>query len=244
MLARQRSGTGAIASVLEEHPNLFYQGEILDPYSTKGSFFKWLSDRNYRYNMPFELCDFFIEYINTLLDDESVNIIDIKYNSLSAFCPAFYSFTSCPWILDYLSKIPIPMIHVQRRNVVDAYISGKLAEMSQLYHQTEYISVEKKRLAINVDIADLASYIYTCRVENEFFDRFFSGYTFHKTIEYASCFSDDGFINNDAISNIEELLSLSFSGVSLRPKFIKQSPKKLVDKIENIEEVISYLSTI
>lgn len=241
LLSRQRSGTGALTSVLEQHPNIFYCGEVLDPSCKGKPFFKWIHDKGELLNTSYEACDHFKDYIIDLLNEDMINIVDIKYNSLSAFSPPFYTMSGTPWILDFLSRIPVPIIHL-KRNLIDCYISGKLAEKSGVYHTSDENKIRKS--TITVDTQSLTNFYQESLLENRAIERFFNRYGFYCSLDYEKCFSDDGSASNYAIDSVSNLLKLDLSTLDRKSKLLKQTSLNLREKIDNVEEVLYCLSHI
>lgn len=241
LLSRQRSGTGALTSILEQHPNISYCGEVLDPSCKGRPFFKWIDDKGEVLKTSYEACNHFKDYIGDLLAENSINIIDIKYNSLSALSPPFYSISGTPWILDYLSRIPVPIIHL-KRNLIDCYVSGKIAEKSGVYHTSDQNDIKKS--TITVDTKSLINFYKESLLENRIVDNFFGKYGFSCSIDYENCFCDDGSASDYAIDSISNLLKLDLSGLERKSKLLKQTSYNLSEKIDNVEEVLYCLSHI
>lgn len=241
LLSRQRSGTGALTSALEQHPNISYCGEVLDPSCNGRPFFKWIHDKGEILKTPYDACNHFKCYVKDLLDENKINIIDIKYNSLSAFSSPFYTISGTPWILDFLSRIPVPMIHL-KRNLIDCYVSGKLAEQSGIYHTSDESNIRKS--SITVDTKSLINFYKEALLENRVIEKFFDGYGFHCSLNYEKCFSDDGKVSNYAIDSISNLLKLDLSMLDRKSKILKQTSSQLREKVDNIEDVVYCLSHI
>ena len=235
MLSRQRSGTGAIASVLERNPLFVYETEILDPTSEE-SFFLHLEKRGISCKTPYEFCDRFKKYISDLRDNRStISIIDIKYNSLGAFCPPFYSFTEVPWILHQFSQLSVPILHLVRPDLLDVFASGKLAEANGVWHARPQDQVPITRIRLN--IREFRGFRRTAMKEDAFFKDFFSGYGFHLELSYYECFTKEGELSETALASISQFLRLDLTGMDRRPRFIKQTPWDISDKIENYREM-------
>lgn len=241
LLSRQRSGTGAFASVLERHPDIYYCGEILDHTSDKNSFFNWLASHDHRVNSPLEYPALFEEFIQSLLRDDRINLIDIKYNSLNVIPAQFRSFQELPWTLDYLSRIPVPMINL-RRSLLQTYISAKLAERSGTYHLTQDHAVETRKIAL--DVHDLTAFHHFAAREDAAIANFFCDYGFSTVIEYDDCFTADGTMSEGSLQRIGHLLDLDFSSIHRTPNFKKQSARNIADKVDNLPEVLEAISRI
>lgn len=237
LLSRQRSGTGALASVLERHPGIVYCGEVLDPTCEERSFRRWLIEHAFNIDDAIDLPARFIEFVAELKAESTINLVDIKYNCLAAINPPFHSFLDMPWVLQILSMLPVPIIHL-RRSPLETYISAKIAEKSGTYHTTGSFSFPDR---IDVKIPELKDYLEICYREDRFFERFFSGYSFHAAIDYEIMFTPEGNISNEAMADLAQLLSLDLSAIDTRPRFAKQAPESLAGKIGNLPEVAAWL---
>lgn len=236
LLSRQRSGTGALASVMERHPDISYAGEVLDPTSEQRSFYGWLIDRHLDTRSSIDLAARFLEFVEELKAESQINLVDIKYNCLSSVTPAFHSFSDTPWILQVLSMIPVPMIHL-RRSPLECYISSKIAENSNTFHTTEEFDFSEK---IDIDFSDFKEYLRISYREDRFFGNFFAEYNFYTPIDYEDMMNAEGHIDDAVISDLSRLLSLDFSGIDTKPRFVRQAPASLANKINNLPEVTAW----
>lgn len=237
LLSRQRSGTGALASVLERHPDVSYAGEILDPSSQLRPFSGWLANRHLDNRHDIDPSSFFLEFIEELKAESQINIVDIKYNCLDTITPPFHSFCDTPWVLQILSMIPVPMIHL-RRSPLETYASAKIAERAGTFHSTSELPQSG---GVHIDIADFAEYFRVSQLEDRFFAKFFQGYKFHASLDYETCFAPDGNVSHEVMGDISSLLSLDLTCIDRMPRFVRQAPGSLAEKIANLEEVSAWL---
>lgn len=237
LLSRQRSGSGALASVLERHPDIVYAGEVLDPGSPLRPFAGWLASRGRDLRSHADLAEWFGEFLEELRAEPHINLVDIKYNCLAAISPPFHSFRDIPWILQKFSVIPAPVINI-RRSPLETYVSAKLAEANGTFHA---VSGSMAINSIHVDIADLANHMRISRLEDRFFDEFFAGYGFSYNFDYENSYEPDGRIRKSVLDGISGLLSLDFAGIDAVPRFVRQAPLSLAEKIANLEEVAAWL---
>lgn len=226
LLSRQRSGTGALASVLERHPSIVYCGEVLDPTCEERSFRRWLTERGLNLDDAIDVPARFTEFVDELKAETQINLIDIKYNCLASITPPFHSFLDVPWVLQILSMQPVPIVHL-RRSPLETYISAKIAERSGTYHTTGSFSVSD---LINLDIPELKNYLEICYREDRFFEKFFAEYSFHAALDYETMITPEGCISAEAMADLERLLSLDFSTIDTKPRFAKQAPASLTEK--------------
>jgi len=241
LLSRQRSGTGALASVLEGNSNIFYCGEILDETCQVTSFFDWLRKNASGALSPPQICEKFKIFIDELIRNNLINIIDIKYNSLSLFSPSFRSFTEIPWILEYLSTIPVPIINL-KRNILETFVSAKLAEQNNIYHATDFSDIHTNSISLNLE--ELKAYKEMCIKEDDFISKFFETYRYSVSIDYESTFSLEGDVTIDSMKHISKLLSIDFSSVTRTPRFVKQAKGSLIERIDNSADVMALLASV
>jgi Stf0 sulphotransferase len=239
LLSRARSGTGALASVLERHPAIVYEAEILDPTS-ENPFFDQI--RRGLMQTPNDWCDQFQKYVQSLLESDRIHILDIKTHSLQSIAPAFHHFADIPFILQHLTGIPVPIINL-RRNWLDQFISAKLAEQNRVWHLDADASDAPSINTVRVDIGELATYCRLVSRELRFLNDFFAGYKFSLRLEYRECFERDGSVTNEVLTKIGEFLNISFSNIDTAPSLKKQAPWRLMDKIDNIDDILEFLSS-
>ncbi|NLR71194.1 sulfotransferase [Novosphingobium sp. ERN07] len=237
LLSRQRSGTGALASVLERHPGIVYCGEVLDPTCEERSFRRWLTERGSTIDEAIDQPARFADFVDELKAESQINLIDIKYNCLASINPPFHSFLDVPWVLQILSMLPVPIVHL-RRSPLETYISAKIAERSGTYHTTEIFSFSE---VVNVDIPELKNYLEICYREDRFFEKFFAGYSFHAAFDYETMITSEGRVSAEVMADLERLLSLDLSAIDTKPRFAKQAPVSLAGKIGNLPEVTAWL---
>lgn len=241
LIARQRSGTSALVHYLASHSNIVYRGEILDP-SNPDSFFKWMKRENLTCDNVYDYAEHFTMYLRSLADGEAVNILDIKYNSLGAIEPAFYSFSLAPWILDKARQWVFPIIHLRRANLLDCFVSAKLAEKNHLWHAYDVEELQNIKNTVVIDVGEFMQYFEMCLKEDKVMGRYFVNYPRKLDLEYDDTFLPDGSIAESASAALGALLDLDFDQLDRSPKTFKQSPASLVDKIENIEDVLKGFS--
>ncbi|WP_298198859.1 hypothetical protein [Novosphingobium sp.] len=223
--------------MLERHPDISYAGEVLDPSSELRPFSGWLAERGFDRLSLIDVSARFLEFVDELKNETHINIVDIKYNCLAAVTPSFHSFCDTPWVLQIMSLIPVPMIHL-RRSHLDTYVSAKLAERAGIFHATGSIVPPGQ---LHVDTSDLAEYLRICSDEDRFFEKFFQGYRFSYSTDYEVCFEDNGRVSADVMDGISRLLNLDMGGVDTMPRFVRQAPGSLAERISNLEEVTAWL---
>ena len=106
LIARQRSGTGALGSVLDKHPDLKYVGEVFHPqnvgqrdnfFTFKGEYLRdnstaWLPDEQYG------VFEAFLAYLQEFYPGRTL-VIDVKYRSFHQLNGGWLGLDECPTLL-------------------------------------------------------------------------------------------------------------------------------------------------
>lgn len=240
LVARQRSGTGALGSVLDMHPELSYFGEVFHPNNVGQStnFFTHLLER-VREDPENALPSRNVENMTAFIEDLSklksgFPIIDIKYRSLH-HCPSDWrGLRDQPWLLEYARQNRAPIIHLTRMNFVQSFVSGRLAEANKVWHARAADEIAIK--SVVVDIRRLSNYIRTSDAEIDFVRAWLRGHQSVMEVDYSDLFDEEG----NLVSGIAEQISSLFNIDSFahrRPAFKKQAPPNLRQSIENYEMV-------
>lgn len=238
LIARQRSGTSALAHYLDGHPEIVYRGEILDAASPD-SFFSWMANKNLATSTVYDYAPHFAAYLQDLKGQDKTNIIDIKYNSICAIEPPFYSFALSPWILFQARKHALPVIHLRRANLLDCFVSAKLAEKNRIWHVYDPNEMRNMKKSMKVDIDEFMHYFDICLREDRAMEKHLANHPRKIELEYDDTFLPDGRVAGSAAAALGELLDHDLSELDRVPKTFKQAPASLVEKIENIEEVLT-----
>lgn len=239
MIARQRSGTGALGSILDQHPSLHYLGEIFHPNNIdqNDNYFNFhlnriaddpsnaLPDSNER---NFEA---FVDYI-THSSGGKLPVFDIKYRSFHHLNGGWQGLQAAPWVIAFAINQGAPIIHLKRANFVSSYISGRLAEENQVWHAQSAVEVQ----STSVDIGRLISYLETTTAEVALVDKWLNGIETAIDVEYADLFGDDGLLTPFVAESLASCLRVS-PLISRTPAFLKQAPNDQKKAIENFSVV-------
>lgn len=141
LLARQRSGTNALRSVLESHPDVYCFNEVFN-YPDRYSQDSWIRETNYftfleRYAggdvervMPDKaetLFAEFFEYLRTFTD-APVIVVDVKYNQTQFFQPVFGAVLGRPHMLRLARDSGMRVLRITRRHYLRATLSMQKAD--------------------------------------------------------------------------------------------------------------------
>jgi hypothetical protein len=143
LLARQRSGTNPLRSVLEGHPEIACTEEVLNHRPTpdyqlelETNYFRFLDAR-----FEGSLLDFisledqeqvFLDFLDHLraVYDKRYLVIDIKYNSTHHLDAAWRFITEEPALFGFVKKHGLRVVNLTRQNFLRYYVSEMKAQRS------------------------------------------------------------------------------------------------------------------
>jgi 2-polyprenyl-6-hydroxyphenyl methylase/3-demethylubiquinone-9 3-methyltransferase len=247
-LARQRSGTGALNTIFHKIDGVAPLGEVLHPdWRGLGNIFKGYEDSSFhgwvsrRASGPVrhdQLAELFGEYISELETHSSINVVDIKLNSLHALQPSFRSITLPPWILSEFMRRKTPIIWLRRENLVDCWISGLMAHANQVWHTTDVGCLVHSKVA--VDMTELKNFVQSAYQEEKYLEGLLSGYSPLLSITYEETFQRDGMLSDAAQEKIAAFIDVDRERFPRQPSIAKQTSWALEEKVENYREVEEY----
>lgn len=242
LIARQRSGTGALASILAQYPKVYYLSEIFHPdgYNDQNNFFYFLKniagikDICALYTKREELCD---RYFNWIIEKypNKILIADIKYRSLDFFNHIWHSPVEEPTIFKYIRSENIKILHLLRSNFISTYVSAYLAAANNIYHTDNISNISVN--SIHICPNDLLDYLKFTSYEVDFLSNIINT-TLHIEIEYEKFFFDN-YARSDYDQKIKNIFNIDIKG--FLPTSIKQAPIKLQESIKNYQEIKKYL---
>ena len=244
-MARQRSGTGALGTILDKHPQIKYLGEIFHPENVgrANNFFTYQLEaikKDPELVLPgrgLELLDGFFGWKADLIKNQ-LPIIDAKYSSLHHLCPPMLNPLERPSLLTHCIQNKLPIIHLTRENYLHTYLSGRLAEANKVWHARS--DDEIKVTSIDINISQLISYCNQTKTSVKMMRQWLDKRHFVLEIDYASLFNEDGSFSSDIKEQLEDLLDVDgFQDTT--PVFVKQNKVPLGESIKNFEQVFDAL---
>lgn len=238
LIAQQRSGTGALGTVLDQHKDCKYFGEIFhnDSVNSYPNFFHFGTEKLSRENLylkghPEQK---FASYVRYLHEIESKNnfILDVKYNSLHHLNGFWQSIIGEPRILTIARKQKFPIIHLSRRNKLRVYISGVLAEKNRIWHARKGDVLLQK--SIKIDFEKTIRAIDNLTEESLHMEKLLKNFDYTSYIEYVDLFDQSGALNLFVEKSICSLLQIS-PFEKRKPAFVKQTSSDLRDVIKNYD---------
>lgn len=246
LLARQRSGTGALGSVLDKHHELKYLGEVFHPSNVgqEENFFTYYLKRvqiDPREALPdrkFSIFEEFLAEQSKRYGGRTI-IVDVKYRSLHHLNGGWLGLSEQPLLLQRAMQRSVPIIHLTRNNMVETFVSGRLAEANKVWHARKESEVNVKSTVL--DIRALSNYLVSIQRELELVREWTSDYSHISTFDYSEMMTKNGEVSLETVEILEKLLAIG-KFEDRKPNFKKQAPSKLSDSIENFEIVKHALS--
>lgn len=240
MTALQRSGTHALGSAIEQHPEITYAREVFHPdyAQSKFGYYNFLpqairqdpdlalpANAKARYQK-------FIEFIESRAD-KPLTLLDVKYASLHHFNGDWYPLSRRPQFLDFLAIQKVPILHLRRKNLVRVVASGLLAEKTSVYRVKNAAEIPDEQ--IRVTPREFLTRLKFLEVEKTFMSQHLRGYPQLITLEYTELFDDKG-LNSQTARLIEKFLGVSYFE-SYVPTYVKQAQRPLDETIANYDEL-------
>lgn len=244
MIARQRSGTGALNSIVSQHKDIVCIGEVFHPnnlLTDKNNYFYWLNNEadKVKFSDPVlrneENFQNYLSFIENKFPGKKI-LIDIKYRSLHHFNGGWISPLEEPAIFRFIRKQNIPCLHLTRDNLLETYVSGRLAEMNKVWHAKSASELQYNNITIDIDA--LHRYINFTMKEISFVKEAIKRIKILCEIDYKNML-----LNNKLSEPVAKKLETFFecSDLSqLETPFIKQVAK-LESVIENYDDVRRFL---
>jgi hypothetical protein len=270
LLARQRSGTNPLRSVLGTHPDVFCVPEVFNDrpspdweLEVETNYVNFLGKRaggdlrsvlaaaDHR-----ELFLDFLEYLRAF-SDKRYMLIDVKYNSTHHVMKYWRFISEEPLLFTLLKEQDIRVLNLTRRNYLRYWLSEVKAHLTQSWeafdervvgdrpwYQAKYANRPANRdPTVRLDVAETLATLELCRAENEIVAASFAGYEHYRELEYEDLFSEIGApVSDDALRQISDWLGIALNFAERRPQYKKQSAMRLADTIENYAEIAAALT--
>jgi hypothetical protein len=269
LLARQRSGTNPLRSVLDTHPEIFSVPEVFNDRPTpdwelevetnyvnflakrvSGDLHAVLAAEDHR-----ELFLDFLEYLRCFTDRRFI-VVDVKYNSTHHVMKYWRFITEEPFLFTVMRNEKIRVLNLTRHNYLRYWLSEVKAHLTQRWEAFDervvgnrpwYLAKYAGRpdsadVKVHLDVAETLQTLELCRSENEVVAASFAGYDRYLQLDYEDLFREIGApVSEEALVRIAEWLGIEPAFAERRPQYKKQSVLALADTIENYDEVASAL---
>lgn len=246
LIARARSGTHALGSILEEnglvwldevfhqesHPSLLPERARFLPYCIENGLL--LNDYLFDPRSTFRE---YVEYLDRLAG--STYLIDVKYASTHLFPPLFRYPTALPPLIPLLREAGFNFIHLIRQNIFLSYISGKIAQQTRQWHfYTGHAVIEPPPFTL-----DTKQCLNDLRQEAILRDRFAEWLSSVGapvlSLVYEELFYDDE-LRPEAVESLETFLGNAVS-ITRRRGRLSKPRRELGSIIVNLPEVVKAL---
>ncbi len=252
LLARQRTGTNALRSVLASNPDIVCFDEVFkiedrhssDEAKRTGNYFTFLEhhcsgDITRAYPDQVEpLLDAYLVYLRGLAD-KRLKIVDVKYNSTHHITGTWRAVAE-PTLFDLIKARELSVLQLCRRNYLRCLLSHLKAWESKTYYEYQNPAPPDRRVVVYADWA-LAQF-ERWRLEDELVAAAFAGYPHYLQVEYADLFPDvTNAIPAGPLETLRRWFGVpdEFSNIA---KLSRQSSLPLADTIENFDEVKAALT--
>jgi predicted O-methyltransferase YrrM/septal ring factor EnvC (AmiA/AmiB activator) len=249
LLARQRSGTNALRSVLNTHDDLFCLTEIFsvidkdseDPAVREINFFNFAAKNGSEVRQPDGSPDhrqLFLDYLEYIrcFSPKKYTVLDMKYNTTHLLSEPWASNFTSPLLFDLIIEHGIKVLNVTRKNYLRYVLSNEKALRSGRWH-TWPNAAEYDDLPVDLDVDALLSELETCRTEDAAIQHRFRDYSSYFAWEYADLFAHGGSaVAPEFLAAFSSFVDVP-DAFSAKPEFTKQSSLPLVGSIENFDEI-------
>ena len=241
LFARQRSGTGALSSLLNQHPDCNYLGEVFGDALEQHPmhYFNWLRE-SVKADPVLVLPDQaevrlqrYLEFLRKAVKEHTL-VLDVKLSQTHHFEPYDRGVDARSQLFSMVKTLRCPVIFVRRRNLLRSYLSRLSAEKSGVWHATGRVGALPK---MQVDISHMNAALKVLARRERYIDNLAAMYPDARELEYAELFdSSTNGLTVKAIRALESALGVNALD-ELRTKQKKLRPGGLEDIVENCAEV-------
>jgi hypothetical protein len=246
LLSRNRSGSGALGSMLDQTTTIqylweaFHEGQAHRP-ENYFSFMRQLCREHPDAWMPSQAAtrlDGYLQFLESLSSKRDV-LISIKYNSMHHFNKLWMDLGEAPTLFAMLRERKIPVVHLRRKNHLRVYVSALVAEMNGVWHSRDPVAV--KAGTLRLDSGKCLRYLAGQCQEDARVALALGGYPRILELEYASVFDLRGRVTQDAMHALAGFCRVPIGDIR-EPDLIKLTPRSLRSVIANYEEVETSLA--
>src|SRR5919107_1230654 len=269
LLARQRSGTNALRSILESHPAIFCLPEVFN-LPDKDSEYMLNRESNYfNFLQRYACADIsrvfpdqhdklflnFLEYLRCFTQKQLL-VLDVKYMSTHHITKSWHFITEEPFFFSLIKEHNLRVLNLTRKNFLRYWLSELKAQQSRVWQEFDesvvgdkpwYIERKNSRMQrqeskIYVDIDELLETLRLCRSENKVVEDSFSEYEHYLTFDYDDLFAYIGApLSPLVLKRFAQWAGIDNSFAAKRPEYKKLSHLTLEETIENYEAVVQAL---
>jgi len=241
LFARQRSGTGALSSLLNQHPDCNYLGEVFGSAheAHPHHYFNWLQKAvlaDPSLVLPSHALDRLHAYLDYLRGavDEGVLVLDLKISQAHHFEPFDRGIHAPPRFYDMVRDVGSDVIFLRRENLVRTYLSKLSAIESGIWHAE---GSRPPLPLLKVDVESMLPALRQLARREKYMDglrKFFPG---SLELSYEALFGDGtNYLSPEVALSLERVLGLSGLG-TLETRQQKLRPGRLEEIVENHAEL-------
>ena len=241
LLSRNRSGTGALGSMLDQTTSMQYLWEAFHEGLARLPenyffFMRRLCEENPDAWMPSQARTRFDRYVAYLGERATKRdmLISVKYNSMHHFNAQWLDLSEAPTLFKILRERNASIIHLRRKNHLRVYVSGLLAERNGVWHARDTKSFEVQ--CLKLDLRKCLVYLRGQEREDDRVNWELRGYQRLLELEYAKLFDLRGEITADTREALEGFCHVRLDGIK-QPDLVKLTPRALDRAIENYDEI-------
>lgn len=247
LLARQRSGTNALRSILGTNPDIACFDEVFktddresaDPLKRASNYFTFLPQY-----CAGDVTRAFPDRVDTLFDDylaylrplagKPLSVLDVKYNSTHLITGTWRAVAE-PNLFSLVKTRELAVLHLVRRNYLRSLLSHLKAWESKTYYKYDASPAADARVTVYTDWA--IPEMERWRAEDELVATAFDGYPHYLRVEYDHLFPDtSGAMAPAALEQLRAWFGVT-DQFSNHATLFKQSSLPLADTIANFDEV-------
>jgi hypothetical protein len=245
VIARQRSGTNFLRTLIANSSNLTNLGEVFDINAARSNlnFFTFRRDRDFVQPELREAADCtaeLAEFFDTLSARHARHIIDIKYNQTLVSAPTYFSFTDPYPVFEALAARDYCVLHLVRDSVCASIVSGLVANRTGQFHVVRNAVEGAPAALIHVPPFEFANEIGRREREIALFDRFCAEQARHMRVRYEDVADASPEALTDLLTPLCALGGGSF--VRLGESAFKKGLGHWLDYVENANEIVAYLA--
>ena len=248
MLARQRSGTNPLRSVLSTHPDLSCTPEVFHDAPSpdaelemETNFFRFAAshpksrpDHARSYGEQAEVFRDFLKYLGEFTDKRVV-VLDVKYNSTHHLNAAWKFISAEPSMFSFMKAMGVRAFNLTRKNFLRYHLSQRKAMATETW--TASHEGDHRDPRVDVDVKLMLRDLDLCERENAIIQRSFGSYGKYLTLDYDDFFPVMGApVSADALGRLAEWLEIEPTFEN-EPAYRKQASLTLAETIRNYAEV-------
>jgi hypothetical protein len=249
LIARPRSGTTAFRDLLEGHPQLAVRGEIFhNQHGDKEDYYyhyflqSVTRDPNLALPSAGNVARLFRGYIEHITDwqarvrkPKEWLLLSVNYNSLHVMNTFWQNFYQPPHLLTIIKHSNYHVIHMIRRNVVEAALSQLRAQRTGFWHLRDGETAPPEAAArVVIAPQPFLAELRARQLEIELIETALRRYPHCLTLEYETLYDDAGRSVPAAMARVEEFLGLRHP-VPIDTRFRRTRSANPGDWVENYD---------